>query len=87
MEIDGRHALYSKFSLQAEIFRKNYLIFEWDLGNAVEQPEDLFEFRHYLSGYGLTYGYESLLGPIELNFSMSNKDMTLLGFLNIGFKL
>ncbi len=87
MEARGRQALYSKLSLQKEIFRKNYIIAHWNVGRAVNYAEDLLDFKDYMSGYGLTYGYESLLGPVELTFSLSNKDAALLGFLNIGFKL
>ncbi len=41
--------------------------------------------NNFLSGYGLTFGYNSLIGPIELTLMYSDQDKQLKTSINLGY--
>ena len=46
---------------------------------------ELLTYDDLLSGYGVTIGFDSLIGPIELSASRSGNQKGLLAHLRIGF--
>ncbi|MCD4697651.1 MAG: patatin-like phospholipase family protein, partial [Bacteroidales bacterium] len=81
----GLYTLVGRMGLQYNFARKQYITLKWDVGNVADRFEDLFVEKTIISGYGITYGYESFIGPVELTFMGANKSSNLKVFVNIGF--
>jgi len=47
--------------------------------------DQLFAGRNFLFGYGVTAGYDSFIGPLELSLMSSNLNPGLMLFLNLGY--
>jgi outer membrane translocation and assembly module TamA len=71
--------------VQYNIIPKFYLTARLDVGSNTEEFGDLFESRSWIAGYGISAGYESFIGPIELTLMGSNISSGPLLFLNLGF--
>ena len=78
--------LLTTFKLRYELFKKHYLMGTFA---AARVGEDLFNsgaiFDDALIGYGLGYGIESFLGPIELNATYSPDTKESFWYFNVGF--
>ncbi len=85
MEKVSGNALILAGDLQYELFPDIYLILKGNIGNIKNNFDDLFTADDILGGIGITAGYESWIGPIELNVSKSANRSGLTGFVNIGF--
>lgn len=81
----GLYTAVARMDIQYNIARKQYLTVNFDTGNTSLTFEELSNFKNVIAGYGLTYGYESFIGPIELSFMGSNTSPKLKFFVNIGF--
>lgn len=83
--MNGAYAIV-RLDLQYEFVKNHYLIFKSNILKDDETPESLLDVYDYSAqyGYGLTYGYNSLLGPIELSASY-NDQKELLFYFNLGF--
>lgn len=85
MEKSSSNALILAADFQYQIFPNFYLILKGNIGNMKNSFTELFTINEILSGYGLTTGYDSWIGPIELSVSKSANRSGLIGFVNIGF--
>jgi len=81
----GNYALIGRLKLQYNIFKKNYITLRTDIGGNNYDLDELFKSRNFMVGYGLTYSYNSFIGPIELTFMGSNVNSGPMLFLNLGF--
>ena len=66
------------------LFDKHYLVLAGAYGFNSHSFSKLFNERK-LWGSSLGYGYNSLIGPIELFINYSNRTNYVGGYLNIGF--
>ena len=80
----GLHTAIVRLKLQYNVFKDMYLIPRVDAGVNEMEIDDVFQLNNVMVGYGLTYGYDSFLGPIELTVMDSNIS-GLMWFLNIGY--
>ncbi len=80
----GLHTAIVRLKLQYNIYKDMYLIPRIDAGVNEMEIEDAFNMNNLMVGYGLTYGYNSFIGPIELTLMDSNISGLML-FLNLGF--
>ncbi len=85
MEKSGRNILAAGIDLQYNFWRSNYLIFRANGANTSYSPEDMFLFENVFSGFGLTLGNLSLIGPIELTLMRPNYRKELIFYVNIGY--
>lgn len=85
MEEVSKNALIWSGDFQYEVFPDIYLIAKANIGNLQNDFKDLLNTEKLLGGYGLTLGYDSFIGPIELSLQKSYNKKGLLGFVNIGF--
>ena len=83
-QLGDRQLIAGRFRLQYNIYKKHYLITTLDLCNLQYNKTDLLNIDRAAIGYGLTWGYDSFVGPIELSVMGSNY-RGISGFLNIGF--
>lgn len=78
--------LKSTFIIRREFFKENYLSF---IANYARVAHDLFNkgnlFQNTKSGYAVSYGVNSFLGPIELIFTWSPDSNQKFWYLNFGF--
>ncbi len=81
----GLYAAVLKLKLQYQFAKKNYLLLRCDLGNNSEELNNLFTKDSFMIGYGLTYSYDSFIGPLELTFMSSNQRKNFQAFINIGY--
>ena len=84
-----QHSDYSAMALGCDFqyeFRKNhFLILKYSLGKTERLAESLLNLSNAYQGIGLTYGYNSPIGPIELSLMVSNNTKRLLSFINLGY--
>jgi len=83
-QLSGTQLLASRVKLQYNFYKKHYILATVDLANVSAKIDELFIFDRGAMGYGLTYGYDSFFGPVELSVMGSNY-RGFSGFLNLGF--
>jgi NTE family protein len=71
--------------LQYQVAKKHYLLFRCDVGSNADAFDNLFSKETFLIGYGLTYSYDSFIGPLELTLMRSNQKKNLQVFFNVGY--
>lgn len=78
--------LKTALTIRYEIFKKNYISF---LGNFSRLGDDLWNggdiFSDTRSGYSFGYGINTIIGPIELNYSWSPETNNKMWYFNLGF--
>jgi NTE family protein len=84
LEFRTQNCLIARCDIQYQIVKKHYLILSANAGKIASLPEKLISKGINISGYGITYGYNSLIGPLELTI-MDSPENDLLYYLNIGF--
>jgi NTE family protein len=85
MERSGRNVLAFGLDLQYNFWKSNYLVFRANAANITENLEDLFLFEYPFSGFGLTLGNLSLIGPVEITLMRPNYRKELIFYVNIGY--
>ena len=87
LSISGNSFMKSTLTLDYEIFKKNHLNFAVNVANV---EDDLFKTSDWYStidhiGYGLGYGLETFLGPIEVKYTWSPENKRSIWFFSLGF--
>jgi len=72
-------------SWQYQIFNKFYITPKIDLGLITLDFDDMFHQPELLVGYGVTFGYDSFVGPVELTLMGGNRSKGMGSFINIGY--
>lgn len=85
MELMSRNALIVGADLQVELFPNIYILLRGNIGNLRNDFAELISTDQLYGGYGITLGYDSWIGPIEVSALKSVRKPRLTGFLNIGF--
>lgn len=81
----GYYALIGRMKLQCNVYKKLYLTPRIDAGANEASLDILFAGRNFLVGYGVTAGYDSFIGPLEISVMSSNINPGLMLFLNLGY--
>ncbi|MCK4746747.1 MAG: hypothetical protein KAT15_06930, partial [Bacteroidales bacterium] len=84
MERSGRNALVFGLDFQYNFWKSNYLVFRANAATTSHELEELFLFNDVFSGFGLTLGNMSLIGPIELTLMRPNFRNEYILYVNIG---
>jgi NTE family protein len=87
LSISGNSYIKASATLQHEIFKKNYLSLTANyanIGNKIFET-DLWVSRPQFSGYGIGYGIESIIGPLEITHSWSPETKTHFTWFSIGY--
>ncbi len=85
MELPSKTALVMRGDLQWEIFRNNYLILHTNLGVLSSDLLGIFNAGTWVKGIGLTFSYNSIIGPMELSMMLSDKNTHLQHYISLGF--
>ncbi|MDB4291960.1 patatin-like phospholipase family protein [Maribacter sp.] len=87
LALPGNSYVKAYASLDFEFARKNHLLFSANFANV---EDDLFRTGEWFtepdfSGYGLGYGWESFLGPVQVLYSWSPEIRTSHIFFSVGY--
>lgn len=76
----------ARIDFQYELFKNNYLILKTNILKDNDLVEQLVEFKDYEPKYGLglTYGINTMIGPIEISGSINDQNDFFMYF-NLGF--
>lgn len=85
MQIAGKNAHGLQAGLQYEFKTDTFLIFRSNAGKVAEQRGDVFNHNDLFYGYGLTLGYYSVIGPMELTVTSSSTDNNPAAYINVGY--
>ena len=86
MEVSGMKAVVASAGLQFEPLSNIFIILRGNAGKAADVFRDLFSKKDMLYGYGLTLGYNSLIGPIELSLMRGGVKNKFIFYVNIGYR-
>jgi NTE family protein len=81
----GFYSLVARLKLQYNVYNKIYMTLRSDAGGISDDAVSLFAGRNFLMGYGVTAGYDSFIGPLELSVMGSNINPGVMVFLNLGY--
>ncbi len=84
-ELKGPFAQFAQIGIQGEITSNLFLILRANSGNVFSEWNSDFSINRFKHGIGLTLGYLSVMGPVELTF-MSGSGHKFLSHFNLGFK-
>ncbi|MFW5821256.1 MAG: hypothetical protein ACOCWA_08200, partial [Bacteroidota bacterium] len=85
MELMSRNALIFGADLQIELFPNIYVTLRGNIGNMRNDFAEMISTDKFYGGYGITLGYNSWIGPIEVSALKTVGKPRFTGFLNIGF--
>jgi len=85
MQRSDYSAIVAGCDLQYEFHHDHYLILKYNVGKTSHIPKNLLLTTNAFHGIGITYGYNSPVGPIELTVMASNYTNKLLNFINLGY--
>jgi NTE family protein len=71
--------------LQYEFHKNHFLVLKYSIGKTARKAQSLLDMSSDYQGIGLTYGYNSPIGPIELTLMVSNDTNKVLSFINLGY--
>ena len=84
IELFKNSVVAGRLSLRYRLGTKHYLIFT---GNYAKQSDNFFDLLKGddIWGGGIGYAYNSIIGPISINFDISNWDKKLGTYFNLGY--
>ncbi|MFW6327919.1 MAG: patatin-like phospholipase family protein [Bacteroidota bacterium] len=85
LEEVNQNAMVFGVDFQFEAFKNHFLIARGNVAKLEEDFVDMFDNSPVEVGFGFTYGYNSIIGPIEFSISKSiNGNRPWITFINIG---
>lgn len=85
MELAARSMLLGGLNLQWQIVKNHYITLRSNIGTTADLYPNLLNFPSRISGIGLSYGYNSLAGPLEISIMRSFETAKYLTYINIGY--
>lgn len=85
MELFGRNALTLRADVWYEAFEDHFFTLHANVGKLEATIDDLYSSDVLLDGYGISYGYNSALGPLEIFLMKSTNHSDLLAYVRLGF--
>jgi NTE family protein len=67
------------------MFKNNYIAIVGDISETGDYIENLFEFQQIQYSGGVSYEYNSPIGPMQFNVSRSNQSNNFMFYLNLGY--
>lgn len=85
MERSGRNVIAAGLDIQYNFWRSNYLVLRANAANTDQYLENMILFDNIFSGFGLTYGNLSFIGPVEFTLMSPGYRSELVFYVNIGY--
>ncbi|MFC1613698.1 patatin-like phospholipase family protein [Gemmatimonadota bacterium] len=86
LEKSGSSAMVVQTGIQYESFKGQFIQLRANAGKTAMDFEDLFNKRDLLTGWGLTYGWLSPVGPMEYTVMWLDEKNDFLSHVNIGYR-
>lgn len=86
MSAMGHHIVLHEAGIQYEVVNNIFLTLRGNVGYVNNERNKLSNFEDYFKGGGLTFGYSSFIGPLELTLMYGDESKEITSFINIGFK-
>ncbi len=83
--VSGDNKMVLGTAIQTKILKNHYLTAFYNMGNVENDFNDLQLFQYKYTGYGLSYGYDSPLGPINGYWTYSPYTKSGLFNVSLGF--
>ena len=84
MELVGRSAVTFGADINYQFSPKHYLVARANIGALETSFEELWNSQTLLDGYGLSYAYESPLGPLQLTVMGSTNHADIYTYISLG---
>lgn len=85
MQVTGSNAWAAGTDLRMEVWTDNFISLKANICKASLAAKDLITTSGITYGGGISYGYRSVIGPMEVTLMTSNNIKGLTGFINIGY--
>jgi len=85
MQVTNRNIAAAGLNIQYNFWKNNYVTLRFNAGSTSWDMDSLFEKNSGIYGFGLTYGNNSIIGPIEVTLMGSNLHRDLFTYFNIGY--
>jgi NTE family protein len=85
MELVGRNALVGGVDFNWQFSDNHYLIAKANYGTLENSFDELFQSDVLLDGYGLSYAYDSPLGPLQFTVMGSSNHADIYTYVNLGY--
>lgn len=72
MQCIGQNAAILNVGTQYEFFRNHFAKLRVSYGTFNDDINEFLDLRKYVFGFGITYGFNSLVGPLEISLTESN---------------
>jgi NTE family protein len=84
-QILTRNILHYRIKPTYRLVKNNYLAALFDIAQTATYVEDLLTIEGIQYAYGVSYEYNSPIGPVQFNMSRSNIKKEFLFYLNLGY--
>lgn len=84
-QFSSTNSFVFRSDFQYELFKNNYLILKVNAGKLIEDIDSGLHEGKWVKGVGLTYSYNSLIGPIEFSVTHSDEKEGISNYVNLGF--
>jgi len=81
----GYYSAIGRLKLQYNVYKNLFLTARADVGSDERDFAQVFKSWNLMCGYGLTAGYNSFIGPVEVTLMGSNVNPGPMIFVNIGY--
>lgn len=85
MEIQKKNAAVAAMNFRLRLAPNHYFTLVTNLGAAAETYKNLADLDGWFSGVGISYGYNSLIGPVDLTLSTASTHDSPLTYVSVGF--
>jgi len=85
MQVTNRNVAGAGINIQYNFWKNNYVTLSFRAASTTWDFYNLFEKKSGIYGFGLTFGNNSIIGPIEVTFMGSNLHRDLFTYFNIGY--
>ena len=84
-ETGNNNVIFGRIDLQFQIRKNMYLILMGNAGYQDESLKSLFTPAGLISGFGLTYGLDTPVGPLKVSVMRSGEHKDFLGYVQLGY--
>ena len=85
MERASNQAIILRADLQYRFRANHYMILKMNVGKSFNKLSQFSEAKSNLAGLGMTYGYSSPVGPVEISLMGSTTSKKPIVFINLGY--
>ncbi len=86
MQANSQNIAIARLNFQIEMVKDLFLIMRGNVGKLNNNFSHLFNLKDLIYGYGVTIGYNSLIGPIELTVMSESEENKVLAHVNVGYR-